>query len=116
MRARFPCWRSFSSASAAASPGRARCASIRSPWTGGSTKGLYTSGAVGNIKDFHAAVTGGPALADTVGPSVESNLAAILGRMAATSGREVTWDEMITAAAKIDPKLQLPKDGPTSTM
>jgi myo-inositol 2-dehydrogenase / D-chiro-inositol 1-dehydrogenase len=86
------------------------------PWTGGSTKGLFTSGAVGNIKDFHAAVTGGPALADTVGPSVQSNLAAILGRMAATSGRDVTWDEMMKAAVKIDPKLQLPKDGPTSTM
>ena len=32
------------------------------PWAGGNTKGLYTSGAVGNIQDFHAAVTGGQSL------------------------------------------------------
>ena len=50
------------------------------PWTGGSTKGLYTSGTVGNIQDFHAAVTAGQPLADTLTPSVASNLAAILGR------------------------------------
>ena len=85
------------------------------PWEGGSTKGLYVSGAVGNIKDFHAAVTGGPALADTLGPSLQSNLTAILGRMAATSGREVTWDEMMKNPMRVDPRLQLPKDGPAST-
>jgi myo-inositol 2-dehydrogenase/D-chiro-inositol 1-dehydrogenase len=85
------------------------------PWPGGSTKGLYTSGAVGNIQDFHAAVTGGQALADTLSPSLQSNLTAILGRQAATSGRMVTWDEMMKDAARIDPKLQLPKDGPAST-
>jgi len=85
------------------------------PWEGGSTKGLYVSGAVGNIKDFHAAVTGGPALADTLAPSLQSNLTAILGRMAATSGRLVTWDEMMKNPMRVDPRLQLPKDGPAST-
>jgi myo-inositol 2-dehydrogenase / D-chiro-inositol 1-dehydrogenase len=84
-------------------------------WPGGSTKGLYTSGAVGNIQDFHAAVTGGQALSDTLGPSLQSNLAAILGRQAATTGRPVTWDEMMKGTERIDPKLQLPKDGPGST-
>jgi predicted dehydrogenase len=84
------------------------------PWTGGNTKGLYTSGTVGNILDFHAAVTDGQALGDTLGPSLQSNLTAILGREAAVSGREVTWDEMMAGARRIDPKLELPKDGPTS--
>ena len=85
------------------------------PWPGGSTKGLYTSGAVGNIQDFHAAVTGGQALSDTLGPSLQSNLTAILGRQAAATGSPVTWDEMMKGTERIDPKLQLPKDGPGST-
>jgi myo-inositol 2-dehydrogenase / D-chiro-inositol 1-dehydrogenase len=86
------------------------------PWAGGHTKGLYQSGAIGNIKDFHQAVTSGTALADTLTPSIESNLAAILGRMAAYTGRQVTWDEMMASQEQIDPKLQLPKDGPTMTL
>ena len=86
------------------------------PWAGGNTKGLYQSGAIGNIQDFHQAVTAGAALADTLTPSVESNLAAILGRMAAYAGRRVTWDEMMASQEQIDPKLQLPKDGPTMTL
>lgn len=85
------------------------------PWPGGSTKGLYSSGTIGNIRDFHAAVTGGGALPDTLTPSIESNLAAILGRMAAYSGRTVTWDEMMKDQSRIDPKLELPSDGPSTT-
>jgi myo-inositol 2-dehydrogenase / D-chiro-inositol 1-dehydrogenase len=83
-------------------------------WPGGNTKGLYTSGTVGNVQDFHAAVTGGAALADTLGPSLESNLTAILGRQAAWLGRDVTWDEMMKNPERLDAKLQLPKDGPTT--
>lgn len=82
------------------------------PWEGGSTKDLFTSGTVGNIQDFHAAVTGGRDLPDTLGPSVDSNLAAILGRKAAYGRRTVTWDEMMKDREPMDPKLQLPKDGP----
>jgi myo-inositol 2-dehydrogenase/D-chiro-inositol 1-dehydrogenase len=86
------------------------------PWPGGTTKGLYQSGTIGNVQDFHAAVTGGQRLADTLTPSVESNLSAILGRMAAYSGRTVTWDEMMNDRSRIDPKLRLPKDGPTAAL
>jgi myo-inositol 2-dehydrogenase / D-chiro-inositol 1-dehydrogenase len=84
-------------------------------WEGGHTKGLYTSGTVGNIQDFHAALTGGGPLADTLTPSLESNLASILGRTAAYERRTVTWDEMMKDGARLDPKLQLPPDGPHST-
>lgn len=83
-------------------------------WPGGSTKGLYESGAVGNIKDFHAAIVDQQPLADTLTPSVESTLAAILGRLAAYENRPVTWDEMLESPVEIDPKLDLPSDGPTS--
>jgi predicted dehydrogenase len=85
------------------------------PWPGGSTKGLFTSGTVGNIQDFHAAVTGGQPLADTVGPSLESNLTAILGRKAAYLGRAVTWEEMMKDRERTDARLVLPKDGPQTT-
>jgi myo-inositol 2-dehydrogenase/D-chiro-inositol 1-dehydrogenase len=84
-------------------------------WPGGNTKGLYTSGTVGNVQDFHAAITGGSPLADTLTPSLESNLTAILGRKAAYLGRDVTWDEMMKDRERIDAKLVLPKDGPTTT-
>ncbi|MGH9159054.1 MAG: Gfo/Idh/MocA family protein, partial [Vicinamibacteraceae bacterium] len=82
-------------------------------WPGGNTKGLYESGAVGNIKDFYAAVVDQQPLADTLTPSVESNLAAILGRLAAYENRSVSWEEMLESAAEIDPQLDLPTDGPT---
>lgn len=77
-------------------------------WPGGSTKGLYTSGAVNNIKDFHESIVGGKYLYDTVQPSAESTLTGILGRMAAYEGRVVTWDEMMKKKSKIDARLQLP--------
>jgi predicted dehydrogenase len=85
------------------------------PWPGGNTKGLYQSGAIGNIQDFHGAITGGAPLADTLTPSIESNLSAILGRIAAYSGQAVTWDEMMRSAERIDPKLELPSDGSLTT-
>ena len=37
----------------------------------------------------------------------ESTLTAILGRMAATSGEEMTWDEMIFSNERLDPMLDL---------
>jgi myo-inositol 2-dehydrogenase / D-chiro-inositol 1-dehydrogenase len=83
------------------------------PWEGGSTKGLFTSGAVTNMIAFHEAIAGGEPLPDTVTPSVDSNLAAILGRMAAWRRKPTTWDEMMKEREAIDLDLALPKDGPT---
>ena len=62
------------------------------------------------------ALEGGTTLADTLGPSLESNYAAILGRKAAYLGREVSWDEMMKDRERTDAKLQLPKDGPTAPL
>jgi predicted dehydrogenase len=81
-------------------------------WPGGSTQGLYTTGAVNNIKDFHASISSGKYLHDTVAPSAESTMAGILGRMAAYEGRPITWDEMLKRKARIDANLQLPPNGP----
>jgi len=82
------------------------------PWDGGSTEGIYNDGTVNNIKDFHASVAAGKPLYDTVEESIHSNLTAILGRMAAYSGEPVTWDEMYRSTKVLEPKLELPPDGP----
>lgn len=83
-------------------------------WAGGDTKGLYTSGAVNNIKDFHASIMSGKYLYETVQPSAETTMTGILGRMAAYEKRPVTWDEMLKKKIKVDARLQLPPDGPNS--
>lgn len=82
------------------------------PWEGGDTGNLYTSGTVNNIKDYHASVVEGRPLYDTVEESIRSNFTAILGRMAAYEKRVVTWDEMMASTETLDPKLDLPGDGP----
>jgi hypothetical protein len=38
--------------------------------------------------------------------SVKSNLIAIMGRMAAYTGRTVTWDEVMKSTKKLDAKLE----------
>lgn len=81
------------------------------PWEGGRTDGIYTDGTVNNIKDFYTSVADGKPLFDTVEPSVESNLTAILGRMAAYRNTVVTWEEMMESTEEFDPKLSLPENG-----
>jgi myo-inositol 2-dehydrogenase / D-chiro-inositol 1-dehydrogenase len=71
-------------------------------YKGGKLGNLYTEGAVQNIADFHVAVTKGDYANSTVAPSVRSNLTTILGRTAAYKKAEVTWDEMLKAAEKLD--------------
>lgn len=82
------------------------------PWEGGSSAGLYRSGAINNIRDFYNSIVNGSYLYDTVEPSAESNLAAILGRLAAYRQQVVSWDEMMSAATQIDARLGLPANGP----
>jgi myo-inositol 2-dehydrogenase / D-chiro-inositol 1-dehydrogenase len=72
------------------------------PYRGGKAENLYHNGAVWNIETFHEDVTKGTHAHTTVAPSVRSNLTTILGRMAAYSGREVTWDQMIKSSEKLE--------------
>ncbi|NUN94579.1 MAG: Gfo/Idh/MocA family oxidoreductase [Candidatus Omnitrophica bacterium] len=65
------------------------------PYEGGETKGIFTDGAVRNIATFHESITKGDFSNPTVAPSVRSNLTTILGRTAAYTGKEVTWEEMM---------------------
>jgi len=72
----------------------------------GNSRGLYASGVVNNVKDFHTLVTEGNFANTTVAPSVRSNLTCILGREAAYKGDVVTWNSMMRSATKVDGKLQ----------
>lgn len=76
------------------------------PYEGGDTKAIFKEGAVRNIASFHDAIHGKDWSNPTVAPSVRSNLTTILGRTAAYSGKEVSWDEMIKTAEPVDAALQ----------
>jgi myo-inositol 2-dehydrogenase / D-chiro-inositol 1-dehydrogenase len=71
-------------------------------YKGGKLGNLYTDGAVQNIADFHASITKGDYSNPTVAPSVRSNLTTILGRLAAYRKAEVTWDDMLKTAEKLE--------------
>ncbi len=71
-------------------------------YKGGRLGNLYTDGVVVNIAGFHTAIAKGDCSNPTVPPSVRSNLTTILGRTAAYKKAEVTWDEMLKTAEKLD--------------
>lgn len=61
----------------------------------GEIKSLYATGPETNIATFHESITKGNYANPTVATSVRSNLATILGRMAAYQNKTVTWEEMM---------------------
>ncbi len=71
-------------------------------YKGGRLGNLYTDGVVVNIADFHTAITKGDCSNPTVPASVRSNLTTILGRTAAYKKAEVTWDEVLKTAEKLE--------------
>ncbi len=75
------------------------------PWEGeqGNTMHIGTST---NVKNFAAAVREGKPV-NNAPVSVESNLTAVLGRMAAYKREPVTWDEMIASNERLDAHLAL---------
>jgi predicted dehydrogenase len=66
-------------------------------YRGGLTTAIYKEGAVANIQAFHAQVQQRNAANATLEPSVNSNLVAIMGRMAAQEKRTVTWNELVAS-------------------
>jgi len=84
-------------------------------WKGGATSRIYQEGAVNNIKDFCAAILAGKPI-NNAREAAESTLTSVLGRMAGYSGKTVTWDEMWASTERLDPKLDLPADGPEQNM
>jgi len=75
-------------------------------WNGTEKDDTFTGGAVTNVKNFIESVRTGQYL-NNVAESVDSNLTAILGRIAAYRQRVVTWDEMIRASERLEANLKL---------
>ncbi len=82
----------------------------KKPYEGGKSDstyaGLYLTGTVNNIAEFHRAITSGDFTNPTVAPSVRSNLTSILGRTAAYEKRTVTLEEILKANRRIEFDLQ----------
>jgi myo-inositol 2-dehydrogenase / D-chiro-inositol 1-dehydrogenase len=72
------------------------------PYKGGNTGNLYPEGTAANIAEFHETVLKAQLGNPTVLPSVRSNLASILGRVASYRKTEVTWDDLLKAGEKLE--------------
>ena len=66
----------------------------------GKTDDIYRVGVERNMAAFYENIDKGDWSNPTVPPSVRSNLTTILGRTAAYTGAEVTWDEILKAGEK----------------
>jgi predicted dehydrogenase len=73
-------------------------------YEGGSTKGMFGSGAVANLKAFEESIRTGKHL-NNAEESATSSLTTILGRKAAYEGRSVTWDEMMRDSTELKANL-----------
>jgi myo-inositol 2-dehydrogenase/D-chiro-inositol 1-dehydrogenase len=76
------------------------------PWKGSDKDDTFLQGAINNVKAFTESIRTGKFL-NNVAPSVESNLVAILGRIAAYREGTVTWEEMMQANEKLEADLSL---------
>ncbi len=75
-------------------------------WMGAEKDDTFRQGAINNVKAFVESIRTGKPL-NNAEQAVESNLTAILGRMAAYQGRMVTWDEMMKSTEKYEANLKL---------
>lgn len=74
-------------------------------WRGGENDDLYASGMRANVETFYQNITNGAYDNPTVEPSVNANLACILGQMAGQRNDRITWEQMLVEAQEIKPDL-----------
>lgn len=75
-------------------------------WNGTQTDDTFTSGCIANVQDFVESIRAGKPI-NNAAAAVESNLTAILGRMAAYRGGAVTWEETMASTEKWEADLKL---------
>jgi len=75
-------------------------------YAGGKNPALYKTGAENNIATFHKMITTGDFSNDTVEPSIQSNMIAIMAREACYKGDIVTWEEINKCDKRMDLQLQ----------
>jgi hypothetical protein len=66
---------------------------------------LYPQGAIRNIAAFHRDIVGGVYDNVTLEPSINANLAVILGREAAARNGAMTWDALMQENRRIEADL-----------
>jgi hypothetical protein len=62
-------------------------------------------GALANVQNFVAGIRSGQYVVNAE-DAVESALSAVLGRMAAYRGTNMTWEEMLQLNEKLEPRLE----------
>ena len=82
--------------------GQVRMLGNKTGYRGGKVEDLYRQGAVQNIAAFHTSIVNRIYDNPTLEPSVNSTLATILGRQAASRNTKVTWDQMIKGNEKLE--------------
>lgn len=75
-------------------------------WLGAEKDDTFRQGAINNVKAFIQSIRDGKPV-NNAEQAVESNLTAILGRMAAYQQRMVTWDDMMKSNEKYEAALKL---------
>ena len=75
-------------------------------WMGAEKDNTFRDGAINNVKAFVQAVRDNKPL-NNAETAVESNLTAILGRMAAYKHGTVTWEEMLASGERWTADLKL---------
>jgi len=75
-------------------------------WLGAEKDDTFKQGCVNNIKAFVASIRDGKPI-NNADQSAESNLTAILGRMAAYQQRLITWEEMMKSKERLHADLKL---------
>ncbi len=78
----------------------------KTPWMGAEKDDTFRQGAINNVKAFVASIRDNKPL-NNAETACESNLTAILGRMAAYGQRTVTWDEMMKSTERLEANLKL---------
>jgi predicted dehydrogenase len=75
-------------------------------WMGAEKDDTFRQGAINNVKTFIQSIRDGKPV-NNAGTAVESNLTAILGRMAAYKHGTVTWEEMMNSGERWTADLKL---------
>jgi myo-inositol 2-dehydrogenase/D-chiro-inositol 1-dehydrogenase len=78
----------------------------KNAWLGAERDKTFDEGAINNVKAFCESVRAGKPL-NNAETAVESNLTAILGRMAAYQQRLVSWEEMLRSTERLEANLRL---------
>jgi hypothetical protein len=76
------------------------------PWPGVPKDDTFRGGAIENLKAFVNSIRTGNFI-NNADSGAESTLSAILGRMAAYSGKPLTWEEMMKSNEPWNPKVPI---------